>query len=111
MHLVWDGDYVVSALSVDMLGSSFIWPNVLPPDGVIVDEATTIARDAVAQSNLHPKTCLLYPFDAADHLTRLDSGGRLTLTEQCRLVTYKCILHYNTVFRLTDISVNDTNLV
>jgi hypothetical protein len=32
MHLVWAGDYAMSALSDDILGSSVIWPNSLPPE-------------------------------------------------------------------------------
>ncbi|MFM7979867.1 MAG: hypothetical protein ACKPKO_11180, partial [Candidatus Fonsibacter sp.] len=52
MHLVWAGDSAMCALSDDMLASLFMWPNSLPPDEVIADEATTLACDAVAQSHL-----------------------------------------------------------
>ena len=48
MHLVWAGDYAMSALSDDVLGSSFFWPNSLPPEQALADQATLIARDAAA---------------------------------------------------------------
>ena len=48
MHLVWAGDYAMSALSDDVLGSSFIWPNSLPLEQALVDQATLIARYAAA---------------------------------------------------------------
>ena len=51
MHLVWAGDYAVSALSDDMISSSFLWPNSLLPEQAGADEATLIARDAAAQSH------------------------------------------------------------
>ena len=51
MHLVWAGDCAVSALSDDVLGSSFIWPNSLPPEQALADQATLIARDAAAHSH------------------------------------------------------------
>ena len=51
MHLVWAGDYATSALSDDVLGSAFIWPNSLPHDQALVDKATLIARDAAAHSH------------------------------------------------------------
>ncbi|MFM7981414.1 MAG: hypothetical protein ACKPKO_19070, partial [Candidatus Fonsibacter sp.] len=46
------GDHSMSALSDDMIGSSLIWPKSVPPDEVTADQATTIARDAAAQSHL-----------------------------------------------------------
>ena len=51
MRLVWAGDYAMSALSDDMIGSSFLRPNSLPLEQALVDQATLIARDAVAQSH------------------------------------------------------------
>ena len=51
MHLVWAGDYAMSALSDDVLGSSFIWPNSLPPEQALADQAALIARDAAAHSH------------------------------------------------------------
>ena len=33
-----------------MLGSSFLWPNSVPPEKALADQATLIARDAAAQS-------------------------------------------------------------
>ena len=42
----------MSALSDDVLGSSFLWPNSLLPEQALVDQATLIAHDAAAQS--HP---------------------------------------------------------
>ena len=50
MHLVWAGDYATSALSDEILSSSFIWPNSSPPEQTLADEATLIARDGAAQS-------------------------------------------------------------
>ena len=51
MHLVWAGDYAVSALSNDMISFSFLRPNSLLPEKAGADEATLIARAAVAQSH------------------------------------------------------------
>ena len=51
LHLVWAGDYAVSALSDDTLGQDFIWPNSLPPEETFADEATLVARDAAAHSH------------------------------------------------------------
>jgi hypothetical protein len=51
MHLVWAGSYAMSSLSDDVLGSSFIWPNSLPPEQALADQATLIARDAAAHSH------------------------------------------------------------
>ena len=41
----------MSALSDDMISSSFLWPNSLPPEQALADQATRIARDAAAQSH------------------------------------------------------------
>ena len=41
----------MSALSVDMIGSAFLWPNSLPLEQALVDQATPIARAAAAQSH------------------------------------------------------------
>ena len=43
VHLVWAGDYAASALSDDILSSSFLWPNSMPPEEALADEATQIA--------------------------------------------------------------------
>jgi hypothetical protein len=51
MHLVWVWEYATSALSDDLIGSSFLWPNSLPPEQAIADQATLIAHDAAAQSH------------------------------------------------------------
>ena len=51
MHLVWAGDYAMSALSDDVLGSSFIWPNSFPTEQALDDQATLTARDAAAHSH------------------------------------------------------------
>ena len=51
MHLVWAGDYSMNALSDDMLGSSFLWPNSLPPEQALADQATLIACDVASQSH------------------------------------------------------------
>ena len=51
LHLVWAGDYAMSSLSGDVLGSSFICPNSLPLEQALVDQATLIARDADANSH------------------------------------------------------------
>ena len=52
LHLVWAGDYALSALSDETLGLDFIWPNSLPPDASLPDEVTLVARDAAAHANL-----------------------------------------------------------
>ena len=51
LHLVWAGDYALSALSDEALGLDFIWPHSLPPDACLPDEATLVARDAAAHAN------------------------------------------------------------
>ena len=51
LHLVWVGDYVLSALSDEALSLDFIWPNSLPPSACLPDEATLVARDAAAHAH------------------------------------------------------------
>ena len=51
LHLVWAGDYALSALSDEALGLDFIWPHSLPPAACLPDEATLVARDAAAHAN------------------------------------------------------------
>ena len=51
LHLVWAGDYAISALSDDALGLDFIWPKSFPPAACLPDEATLVARDASSQAN------------------------------------------------------------
>ncbi len=51
LHLVWAGDYALSALSDECLGLDYIWPGSLPPEGALADEATLVARDAASQSH------------------------------------------------------------
>ena len=51
LHLVWAGDYALSALSDEALGLDFIWPQSLPPDACLPDEATVVARDAASHAN------------------------------------------------------------
>ena len=51
LHLVWAGDYALSALSDEALSLDFIWPNSLPPDACLPDEATLVARDAASHAN------------------------------------------------------------
>ena len=51
LHLVWSGDYALSALSDDCLGLDYIWPGSMPPEESLADEATLVARDAASQSH------------------------------------------------------------
>ena len=50
LHLVWAGDYALSALSDEALSLDFIWPSSLPPEQSLPDEATLVARDAAANA-------------------------------------------------------------
>ena len=50
LHLVWAGDYALSALSDEALSLDFIWPNSLPPSASLPDEATLVARDAASHA-------------------------------------------------------------
>ena len=50
-HLVWAGDFAVSALSDEALGLPYIWPNSLPPAEAVAEESTLIARDAAASTH------------------------------------------------------------
>ena len=51
LHLVWAGDYAVSALSDDCLAMDYIWPNSLMPDQALADEVALVARDAASKSH------------------------------------------------------------
>ena len=51
LHLVWAGDYTLSALCDECLGMDHIWPNSMLPEEALADEATLIARDAAAKSH------------------------------------------------------------
>ena len=41
----------MSSLSDDMIGSLFLWPNSLPPEQALADQATLVACEAAAQSH------------------------------------------------------------
>ena len=71
LHLVWAGDYALSALSDDCLALDSIWPNSLPPQRALADEATLVARDAAAQSHrdLITKGVTVKPMEYEELLT------------------------------------------
>ena len=39
MHLVWAGDWAMSALTDDILGESWLWPNSMPDSEMLPDKA------------------------------------------------------------------------
>ena len=51
MHLVWVGDYAISACSDDTLGCNWIWPGSLPDPDACPDEAQLVARDAASRAH------------------------------------------------------------
>ena len=51
LHLVWAGDYTVSALSDECFNMDYIWPNTSMPAQALADEAALVARDAASQSH------------------------------------------------------------
>ena len=71
LHLVWAGDYALSALSDETLGLDFIWPKSLPPAACPPDEATLVARDAAAHAkrDLIPKGVTVRPMHYEELLT------------------------------------------
>ena len=95
MHLVWAGDYAMSALSDDVLGCSFIWPNSLPPEQDLADQATLIARDAAAQShrNLTTKGVTVNPMMYEE---------LLTTSQHEQLIDNVCTCFEDEVLHLTD---------
>ena len=91
MHLVWAGDYAMSALIDDLLGSSFISPNSLPPEQALVDQATLIARDAAA----HPRF-----EDEVLHLTDRHQWLALKPKEQQWISARQIIQHWDITMRM-----------
>ena len=86
VHLVWAGDYAISALSDECLAMDFIWPNSLLPEQAGTDEVTLVARDAAAQSHrdLITKGVTVKPMQYEELLT----------TKQHELVLGKICLNF-----------------
>ena len=53
MHLVWAGDWTTSALTDDILGEIWFWPNSIPDSSMLPDEVTLNACDGADQANRH----------------------------------------------------------
>ena len=51
MHLVWAGDWTTSALTDEILGEAWFWPNSIPDSDLVPDEAALNARYGAAQAN------------------------------------------------------------
>ena len=69
MHLVWVGDYSLSAINDATLGLAWLWKGSLPDADSLPDDVAPLARDAAARGEVNPREVTIKPMKYEELLT------------------------------------------
>ena len=69
MHLVWVGDYSLSAINDATLGLAWLWKGSLPDADSLPDDVALLARYAAARAEVNPREVTIKPMKHEELLT------------------------------------------